>query len=75
MNFYWKFTSNFGKIFVLQSLLSIVSFAHYASFDAQLCAQPRAYNDNEDAYVRLPFNARAQFMILLYRIRSTVRHT
>ena len=45
MNFYWKFTSKFGIIFVLQSFTGqsyFLAFAYYASFDAPLCAQPRS---------------------------------
>ena len=53
--FYWKFTSKFGIIFVLQSLLGSLffSFAYYASFDAPLCAQPRAVRADNDNGRRL----------------------
>ena len=61
---------------------SIFSFAYYASFDAQLCAQPRAVRADNDNGRRLSSQdyasiARAQMLILIHWPSSdfTVPHT
>ena len=73
MNFYWKFTTKFGIIFCASKFTgqSIFSFVYYASFDAQLCAQPRAVradNDNGRCLIksRLRFNRARPMLILIH---------
>ena len=67
MNFYWKFTSKFGIIFVLQSLLGSLFLALRTTLAliAPLCAQPRAVRADtmtmeDDAYqVKITLQSRA----------------